>query len=131
MATLLALGTVAVHASLVVVVSAQSAISTLEKDDILDIYMGKKHTFPNGVQAIPIEQPSESDAHADFHKQVTGKNPNQVRAYWSRQVFSGKGSPPKIVPHAEVKMIVKANPNTLGYIDKKEVDTSLRIVFEP
>ena len=51
-------------------------------------------------------------------------------AAWSRLVFSGKATPPKEVGNsAEVKKLVSANPNTIGYIEKSAVDASVKVVF--
>ena len=45
-------------------------------------------------------------------------------------IFTGKGQPPKEVPNtAEVKKLVSGNPNTIGYIEKSAVDSSVKVVW--
>jgi ABC-type phosphate transport system substrate-binding protein len=120
-----------VQADIVAVVSAKSPVAALTKDQLSDIFLGKAATFPGGGQAVPIEQ-AEGAQHDAFHSKVTGKDSTKLRAYWSRQIFSGTGTPPKEVPDgSEVKKLVSANPNMIGYVDKSTVDASLKVVFAP
>ncbi|HET6787710.1 MAG TPA: hypothetical protein VFH49_07100, partial [Aquabacterium sp.] len=55
---------------------------------------------------------------------------NQIKATWSRIVFSGKGQAPKELPDAAaVKKAVAADPKAIGYIDKAAVDGSVKAVL--
>lgn len=118
-------------AEVVAVVSAKLPVARLSKDQVSDIFLGKAATFPGGGQAVPIEQ--DEGAQRDvFHSKVTGKDNTKLRAYWSRQIFSGTGNPPKEVPDAaEMKKLVAANPNMIGYLDKSVLDASLKVVLTP
>ena len=59
-----------------------------------------------------------------------GKSTAQVKAAWSRLVFSGKATPPKeLASSAEVKKFVAANPDAIGYIEKSAVDSTVKVVF--
>jgi len=44
------------RADVVAVVSARSAVTALSKDDVLDIFLGKRTHFPDGSKALPIDQ---------------------------------------------------------------------------
>ncbi|TAL08754.1 MAG: phosphate ABC transporter substrate-binding protein [Porticoccaceae bacterium] len=132
LAAVLVLGVGTVHAGVVVVVGAKSAVISLDKAQVSDIFLGKVATFPSGAQAVPVDQAEGSGQREEFHAKVTGKNGAQLSAYWSKLVFSGKASPPKEVPgEADVKVLVTANPNLIGYIDSAAVDASVRVVFAP
>ncbi|MEC5218006.1 ABC-type phosphate transport system substrate-binding protein [Actimicrobium sp. GrIS 1.19] len=66
----------------------------------------------------------------DFYQKATGKTGVQVKAFWSKQIFSGKGQPPKEVgDSAAVKGLVANNPNLIGYIDKSALDGSVKQVL--
>jgi ABC-type phosphate transport system substrate-binding protein len=132
LATILVLGTGTVHAGVVVVVGASSAVASLDKTQVSDIFLGKSATFPGGAQAVPVDQAEGASQREEFHTKVTGKSGAQLSAYWSKLVFSGKASPPKEVPGAaEAKALVAANPNMIGYIDSGAVDASVKVVFTP
>ncbi|PRC91297.1 phosphate ABC transporter substrate-binding protein [Solimicrobium silvestre] len=113
-----------------VVVGAKSDISTLTTDQVSSVFLGKSDKFPNGNTALPLDQASGSAIRGTFYDKVTGKSEAQVKSAWSRLVFSGKGTPPKEVSSsAEVKKLVSSNPNTIGYIEKSAVDSSVKVVL--
>ncbi|OYY92487.1 MAG: phosphate ABC transporter substrate-binding protein [Hydrogenophilales bacterium 28-61-23] len=131
-AILLSLGAGMAQADVVVIVSAKSAVGELSKAQVADIFLGKSATFPGGVQAVPVDQAEGSSQRDAFHGHITGKSGAQLKSYWSKLVFSGKGTPPKELPNAaEVKKLVAANPNMIGYIDKGDADGSVKVVLAP
>ena len=79
---------------------------------------------------MPADQAESSAIRDQFYNKVTGKQAAQVKAAWSRLVFSGKGTPPKeLASSAEVKKFVAANPDAIGYIEKSAVDGSVKTVL--
>ena len=126
------LASAAATADVVVVTSAKAGAATLNKQQVSDIFLGKASTFPDGKQVVPIDQADSSAFRDEFHSKVTGKSGAQLKSFWSKQVFSGKGTPPKEVANsAEVKKLVADNPNMIGYIDKAVVDASVKVVMTP
>ena len=66
----------------------------------------------------------------DFYNKVTGKSAAQMKAYWSKIIFTGKGQPPKeVADNAAVKKLVADSPSAIGYIDKSALDSSVKAVF--
>jgi ABC-type phosphate transport system substrate-binding protein len=117
-------------AETVVVVSSKSQVGTITKDQAADIFLGKATTFPGGGQAVPVNQAEGAAVRDDFYMKVTGKSGAQLKAYWTKIIFTGKGQPPKDVPDsASVKKLVADNPNIVGYIDKGAVDGSVKVVL--
>jgi ABC-type phosphate transport system substrate-binding protein len=61
---------------------------------------------------------------------VTDKSGSQLKSYWSKMVFSGKGNPPKEVANsAEVLKQIAANPNAIGYVEKGAVNATVKPVL--
>ena len=85
------------HADVVAVVSAKSSITDLTKDQVSDIFLGKTSTFPKGGQAVPIDQAGDAPIRDEFYTKMTGRTAAQLKSYWAKQTFSGKGTPPKVV----------------------------------
>lgn len=113
----------------VAVVSAKSPVTSLNAAQIADIFLGKSSRFPDGTPAVPIDLPEESPVREKFYAEYTGKSPAQVKAYWSKIIFTGRGQPPKqVTTGAEAKKLVADNPNAIGYIDSKLVDSSVRVI---
>jgi ABC-type phosphate transport system substrate-binding protein len=113
----------------VIVVSAKSAIGSLSKDQVADIYLGNSKEFPGGGQALPLILASGA-VRTEFFEKILGKNEAQAKAIWSRLVFSGKGSAPReVADSAEVVKLIAANPNCIGIIEKSAVNSSVKVVL--
>jgi ABC-type phosphate transport system substrate-binding protein len=117
-------------ADVVVVVSAKSPVAALSKAQVVDIFLGKTIRFPDGAQAIAIDQAEGSAVRDEFYDKVVGKSAAQVKAYWSKIIFTGRGQPPPSVS-STIEMIsrISANPAAIGYIDRGMMNDSVRIVF--
>ena len=120
------------HAEVAIVMSAKSTIGVLTKQQVSDLFLGKVAAFPDGSLAVPLEQNDKSPEREDFHSKVTKRSSSQLKAYWAKQMFSGTGNPPKEVSgDADVKKLISANPNMIGYIEKASVDSSVKVVLTP
>lgn len=117
-------------ADVVAVVSARSPVTTLSKNELLDIFLGRANRYPDGTTAAPIDQAVGSALRDEFYSKVAGQTAAQMLAYWSKIIFTGRGQPPPTVSNdAEMKKRIRDNPAAIGYIDRAAVDDSLRIVF--
>jgi ABC-type phosphate transport system substrate-binding protein len=122
----------ATASDVVLVVSLKSEVSTLTTEQVVDIFLGKTSTFPNGVRVIPIDQQEGTNEREMFYHEFIGKTAAQVRTYWSKIVFTGKGYPPiEVAPSDRVKRVVRDNPNYIGYIDRRDVDASVKVISVP
>jgi len=102
---------------------------TITKDDIAKIYMAKTKTFPGGKTAIPIDRSEGSTVRVEFVSKVIDKDEAQLKSYWSRLIFTGKGVPPKVLDSdAEVKELVARNPDAIGFIDAGAADDSVKVI---
>jgi ABC-type phosphate transport system substrate-binding protein len=120
------------HADVVTVVSSKSPILTLSKSQVADIFLGRLSRFPDGESAVPIDQPDASMLRAEFYIKVAGKSPAQLKAHWSKIIFTGRGQPPQIVASsAEVKKLLSNDILAIGYIDDSEIDPSVRVLVKP
>lgn len=117
-------------AQIAVVVSAKSDVAAMTSDQVAALFLGKSDKFPAGGKASLLDQAQGSPVRVSFYEKVAGKNESQVKAVWSRLAFSGTGTPPKEVANsAEVKKLVAANPNAVGYIEKSAVDASVKVIM--
>ena len=117
-------------ADVVAVVSSKSAMPALSKSQIEDIFFGRATHLPAGLQAVPLDQAEGSAAREEFYARVAGKSPAQMKAYWSRIIFTGRGQPPKeVASDAALRKRLAEDPTTIGYIDASRVNDSVRVVF--
>jgi ABC-type phosphate transport system substrate-binding protein len=120
-----------VGAEPVVVVNARSGIERLSKDEVINIFLGRYRRLPNGIAALPIDQPEISALRAEFYRKLVNKDLNEINAYWSRLIFSGKTAPPRSAESApEVLAWVAGNPGGVAYVERSQLDSRFRIVLE-
>jgi hypothetical protein len=112
-----------VMAGEVVVVMGPSA-TPLSKDQLADIYLGRNTSLK------PLDLPESSELRDAFYKKATDRDAAQVKAVWSRIIFTGQGQPPKELPDAAaVKKAVAGDPKMVGYIDKSDLDATVKVVL--
>lgn len=81
-------------AETVIIVSSKNPNTALTTDQAEKLFLGKINAFPDGSTAIPMDLPKGAERDA-FYSKLTGKNSNQLKAYWSKLVFTGSGPPPQ------------------------------------
>jgi ABC-type phosphate transport system substrate-binding protein len=113
-------------ADVVVVVNPKAAEASMTKDQVAQYFLGK-----SGAMS-PIDQPESAPVRAEFYKKVTDKDGSQVKALWSKLVFTGKATMPKeAADSAAVKTMVASDPKAIGYIEKSAVDASVKVIYTP
>ena len=126
-----ALGAGLAHAD-VVLVGNPAIGGTLTADQASDLYLGKGNKLPNGSNAAVFELENGNALRVAFHAKVTGKSEAQLQSYWSRLMFTGKGSPPtQLANTGLMKSTIASTPNAVGYIDESEVDASVIVLLKP
>ncbi len=116
-------------AEVVVVVSAANPVESLSRVQLTDIYLGRLNRFPNGDAVVPIDQSEGSPAHDRFYSHYLRQSPAQIKAHWSKLIFTGRGQPPRAVTGGDAAAgLVAENPNAIGYLDAGLVNDRLRVV---
>ena len=129
-AALLSAAEVNAQAETVVVSGRNFSATIMSMTQLEDIWLGKTKYLPDGSAVLVVDQPEGSKIRDDFYDKVTHKSPTQVKAYWTRQIFIGKGSAPKSLrDDSEVKHWVAETAGGLGYIDKASVDDSIKVLL--
>lgn len=113
----------------VVVVSQQNPVQTLTRTQLLNIFMGRPNQLANGKRAMPLDQAEGRPLREAFYREVLGKSNAEIKAHWSKIVFTGRGQPPRqFANDDEVKRFLAGNPDAIGYIDAASRTGELRIV---
>jgi ABC-type phosphate transport system substrate-binding protein len=107
-----------------VVVIGNLAAAAMTKDEVTQFFLGKSQAMK------PLDRLSSEPIKAQFYQKLSGQDLSQVKATWSRLVFTGKATAPKELPDAAaVKKAVAADPKAIGYIEKSEVDSSVKVLL--
>lgn len=97
--------------------------------DIPRIFLGKVKSFSTGDKITIINLKYKQVIRQEFEKKVLNKSASQVKAYWSKLMFSGKGKPPKeLASDKEILAFVAANPGSIAYVAQSSVDDSVKVV---
>lgn len=118
-------------ADLVVVANPKSGIDRMSREEVVFVFMGRWRQLPSGLPAQPVDSPVDSPEHSAFYRQLVNKNASEIKAYWSRLVFSGGARPPVMPQTREEQIrILAATPGAVSYLERSKVDARVRIVFE-
>jgi ABC-type phosphate transport system substrate-binding protein len=117
------------YADVVAVVSTNSAVMTLSRSEIADIFLGKRARYPDGRPAVPLDQAEGSAERTAFYAHFAAKTPVEMKMHWSKLIFTGRGRPPRQVGDViALKAALAQQPNAIGYIDRSMVDASLTVL---
>lgn len=131
LAAALVLATTPAFAGIAVIVSAKSPAGALDKATAASLYLGKTTALPGGGSAKLYDLPDSNPARERFYQAVAGKSASQVKAVWSRLVFSGRALPPReLANDAAVVKAVAADPTAVGYVDESALDGSVKAVVK-
>ncbi|MDR6983148.1 ABC-type phosphate transport system substrate-binding protein [Rheinheimera pacifica] len=115
-------------ADIAVVVNPANA-NAVSADDLNRLFLGRASSFADGSKATPLNMAEGRPAREEFDSKVLNRSAAQLKAYWSKLVFTGKGTPPKeLADDAAVKAAVAADSSAIGYISSSSVDSSVKVV---
>lgn len=104
-------------AGLQMVVNASIAVSSLPRNTVADMFLGKVKAWEDGRKVLIVDQSLYSPVRARFTKEVLGRPVSAVKTYWEERVFSGREQPPPVKrSDAEVVEFVVKNPGAIGYV---------------
>jgi hypothetical protein len=107
----------------IVVVMGPGAVALI-KDKVANVYLGRNHDLK------PMDMPESSPIRVAFYKKAADGDLAQIKSVWARLVFTAQGQPPKELADADaIKKAVATDPKAVGYIDKADVDASVKVVL--
>ena len=127
---LLTLAAPAARAEIVLVTAIDSTISELSRDEAEQLYMGRRAALSARGALLLLDLPT-GPVRDQFYRLLTGKNPSQIRAYWSRMVFTGRALPPtESADASDAHRILLENPNAVAYLPASYAnDPKLRVLL--
>ncbi|MYM39723.1 hypothetical protein [Duganella qianjiadongensis] len=110
-------------AEIVVIVNPKNPATRMFSEQAGQFFLGKSTLF------TPVEH-TDGALRNEFYKKVLDKDATQVKAIWSKLVFTGKATAPKEYgSSAEVKKAVAADVSAIGYIEKSQVDDTVKVIL--
>ncbi|MBV2128799.1 phosphate ABC transporter substrate-binding protein [Arsukibacterium indicum] len=110
-------------ADIAVIVNPANSV-TLTTDELTRLYTGRS----SALAAVNIAE--SSPLRSQFDEKGVGRSSAQLKAHWSKLVFTGKGTPPpELATEAAVIEHVAQNPNAVGYVDVASVTDAVKVVL--
>ncbi len=118
-------------AEIAVIGNKAIATDSLTAKQVSKLWLAKSKLIPGGGKPAVVDQAPGTAAHEDFYKNIVKKNSSQLKAYWAKIIFSGKGAPPKVMANdAAVIEWVVSTPGGLGYVDSASVNGTVKVLFK-
>lgn len=114
-------------AKIVIVTNKNSNIDYLPKETVQYLYLAKINEY-NDIKIEPLLL-DDKKLHSGFCNNILCKSASQYDSYRARLVFSGKKP---ISKRYDLEDITKKlqTPNTIAYIDKKDLRDEWKVVYE-
>ncbi|MDX1802999.1 MAG: hypothetical protein R3292_02885 [Alcanivorax sp.] len=116
-------------AAIVIVTSPHSALSQVKQSQLRQLYLrGSQHLGEQKVLALDL--PDNSALRDRFYQQAVGKSASQVKTFWARMIFTGRGVPPRQVGGvSDMINTLRHQPDTLGYLPEGKVPSDLKVLM--
>ena len=104
----------------VVIVHKSNPIKALDKNKLSEIFLKKVQVWENNEMILPIELKEDAPVRITFSTKIHEKKVSKIKAYWQKQIFSGRGiPPPEKANDLEILKYIEENPNAIGYVSTK------------
>ncbi len=114
----------------VAVVVSNKIEQNLSIEQLRHIFLGRAVLTSGNRKIKPVVLTQSNRLHRGFSTQVMSRSVAQLKAYWSRSLFTGKGTLPKVVKSVDdIKRLISSDDTYIGYMPIDQVDASLRVVF--
>ena len=117
-------------AEVVVIGSSDIDIAALSEKTVRNLYLGKTVQLDNGTRVEVIDLPSGNVVRDEFYVKLIGKDPTQIKAYWAKRIFTGKGSPPETrFDEAAVIKWVNEGAGRIGYVGAGAANGGVKVLM--
>jgi hypothetical protein len=108
----------AADSAVAVIVNSSNPVSSLSASEVSNLFLKKgKTTWPSGERVLPVDLGEQSAVREAFSRKIHGKGQGPIKAYWQKQIFSGRDvPPPEKGSAADVIAFVRGNRGAIGYV---------------
>ena len=111
-----------------IIVNRDNPVSEMTKKEVSNAFLKKNSKWGNGVTIMPVDLVSTSGTRAVFSKDIHERKVSAIKAYWQKQIFSGRKIPPaEKKSDREVLRFVQDNPGAVGYISAATGTSGFRV----
>ena len=114
-------------ADIAIVVDSDSEVTSLSRNEAINIFMGRYRKLPGGGTAIPVDLVPVKEC---FYQALVEQSLPEINAYWARLIFSGQASPPmQLDAFGELTDLMQHNRGAISYMDSEAVSDDVRVLL--
>ena len=118
------------HADMVII-GHPTNTNSVSIEELQRLYTGKSSSFADGESVLPLNLSDANALRTRFDEKALGRSSSQIKAYWSKLVFTGKGTPPKeVTTEDEMIKLVSSNPSLLGYVSSDADVSGVKVLLK-
>lgn len=119
-----------VKAEIVVITNKATSLPGITLTALGRFYLGQSKSFSNGQMVDVADQARGTAIHKQFYHKILDMSEGELARYWAKRRFTLKFKPPSVMSgDAAIKKWVATTPNSLGYIDSKSLDSSVKLLL--
>ena len=108
------------RATFKIIVNKSNSVKSISSDELKKIFLKKETKWEDDTKIYPVDLNESSKTRENFAKEIHGKKVAAIKAYWQKQIFTGRGvPPPEKSSDKEVLEYVDKNEGAIGYISTK------------
>lgn len=120
-----------VLAEVAIIANKGITVDSITPKEARKIWLGKKKSMPGGGTIKLADLPLGNAARKDFYNSIVKKKEKQLKAYWAKITFTGKGYPPQVFDDdAAVVDWVASTPGAMGYVSSDSVTDSVKVLLK-
>jgi len=114
-----------------VVVNKSNNIGPLSREEVRRIFVGERSSWPGGRRITVLMLARDQPERGVILREVLKMNESDYTRYFLQAAFTGRveAAPKELPSAAQMKARLAANPNAMGYVNKQDVDESLKVVL--
>jgi len=117
-----------ISGDLVIICNKSVVESKLSKQELINIYLGKKTTWSDKKKIIFITQ-NNAVISEQFLNEYINMIAAQYSSYWLEKVFTGQASPPKsFASDREMIQFITKTEGAIGYVSSSEGLSNVKLV---
>ncbi|HFD33399.1 MAG TPA: phosphate ABC transporter substrate-binding protein [Gammaproteobacteria bacterium] len=120
-----------VLAEVAIIANKGITVDSITPKEAKKIWLGKKKSMPGGGTIKLADLPVGNTARKDFYSSIVKKKEKQLKAYWAKITFTGKGYPPQVFDdEAAVVEWVASTPGAMGYVSSNSATDSVKVLLK-
>lgn len=110
-------------------VISNKKISDISSTQIKAIFL-KKTSYIDDIKVIPVNLGAKNSIRSSFEKRILKMHLSRLKSYWTKQHYLGRRPPLSMKSPEMIKAFVKKVDGALGYIDSKNIDNSVNVLYK-